>query len=411
MTENSNAHLTYKGNVGAGRHGWLRLTPAYSVRLVRDVVNAQPSGIVVTDPFSGTGTTALAAAEHGGIGQAIDVNPFLIWLGNTKLAAYDDAVVSAAQRSLAEVLVTGRDLVRQTGLWQPAIFKIDRWWSISALSALRAIRAAIDAVAPGGARDLLEIALCRTLIGVSNAAFNHQSMSFKAGSSTGSDPHFDPDESELVLARYRAEADAIIASAATDLPGAGKVVAGDSRDMTTADLRAGCDLLLTSPPYVNRMSYIRELRPYMYWTRHLDDAAAAGELDWLAVGGTWGIATSRLHTWSSAETTPVERELTAVCQAIRRDGGRNGPLLAAYVHKYFDDMWSHFQSAYKHIRSGGAATYIIGNSTFYQHVVPAEEWYATMLREAGFGDVSVTNIRKRNSNKQLYEFNVSATRP
>jgi hypothetical protein len=409
VTENHNPHLTYKGNVGAGRHGWLRLTPAYSVRLVRDVVNAHPSGIVVTDPFSGTGTTALAAAEHGGVGQAIDVNPFLIWLGNTKLATYDDAILSAAQRSLAEVITTCADLVRQPGLWQPAIFKIDRWWSYSALSALRAIRAAIDAIEPGSARDLLEIGLCRTLIGVSNAAFNHQSMSFKSGAASST--QFDAVEVEVVLARYRVEAEAILASAATGLPGAGRVVEGDSRDMNAAGLRAGCDLLLTSPPYVNRMSYIRELRPYMYWTRHLDDAAAAGELDWLAVGGTWGIATSRLNTWSSAETTPIEPELTAVCAAITRDGGRNGPLLAAYVHKYFDDMWSHFQSAYKHVRSGGSATYIIGNSTFYRHVVPAQEWYATMLREAGFQDVSVANIRKRNSNKQLFEFNVSATRP
>ncbi len=34
-----------------------------------------------------------------------------------------------------------------------------------------------------GCRDLLNIAFCRTLIGLSNAAFNHQSMSFKDGSS------------------------------------------------------------------------------------------------------------------------------------------------------------------------------------------------------------------------------------
>src|SRR5262249_11781208 len=50
-----NAHLTYQGN--HGRHAWLRLTPAYSVRLVRDYVATLGPGSVVTDPFSGTGTT------------------------------------------------------------------------------------------------------------------------------------------------------------------------------------------------------------------------------------------------------------------------------------------------------------------------------------------------------------------
>ncbi len=411
MTKKQNAHLTYKGNVGVGRHGWLRLTPAYSVKLVRDMVNSHPTDVVVTDPFSGTGTTALAAAEHGGTGQAIDINPFLIWLGNTKLRHYDDATIVNAEGCLADVLRTSRNVVRKPDLWQPAIFQIERWWTPSSLNALKAIRAAVDGVPTGPARDLLEIALCRTLIGVSNAAFNHQSMSFKEMPPTSVRLLFEIEESEVVLARYLKEAREIIASAAIDLPGSGKIIEGNSRDIELNKFGAGCDLLLTSPPYANRMSYIRELRPYMYWMRYLDDAAAAGELDWLAIGGTWGVATSRLTTWSSRETTPVDDEMRAVCAAITRDGGKNGPLLSTYVRKYFDDMWSHFQSAFKHVRNGGTATYIIGNSTFYGHIVPAEQWYATMLREAGFRDVSITNIRKRNSKKELFEFSVSGFKP
>jgi hypothetical protein len=404
VTEQRNAHLTFKGNVGVGRHGWLRLTPAYSVALVREIVSRYPAGIVVTDPFSGTGTTALVAAEHGAHGQAVDLNPFLIWLGNAKLRSYPDAVIGRTERLLGEVLSASREAVGEPELWRPAIFRIERWWSEPALAALAALRATLDEVETGPARDLLEIALCRTLIGVSNAAFDHQSMSFRSPAGSASSP-------ANVLARFAAEAAEIIASAATDLPGSGEVVAGDARAVDLAGLPASCDLLLTSPPYVNRMSYIRELRPYMYWLRYLEDAATAGELDWRAIGGTWGVATSRLGTWSTEETTPVADELATVCRAISRDGGRSGPLLSAYVHKYVDDMWAHFQSAFKHVRSGGTASYIVGNSTFYGHLVPVEEWYATMLREAGFGEVSVTNIRKRNSNKRLFEFNVSAVRP
>ncbi|WP_322490103.1 hypothetical protein [Chloroflexus sp.] len=38
-------------------------------------------------------------------------------------------------------------------------------------------------------------------------------------------------------------------------------------------------LVITSPPYPNRMSYIRELRPYMYWLGYLNNGRDAGELD------------------------------------------------------------------------------------------------------------------------------------
>jgi hypothetical protein len=39
-----------------------------------------------------------------------------------------------------------------------------------------------------------------------------------------------------------------------------------------------------------------------------------------------------------------------------------------------------------------------------------QEWYATLMREAGFREVSVTAIRKRNSKKELFEFAVEGTR-
>jgi hypothetical protein len=393
-----NAHLTFKGNVG--RHAWLRLTPAYSVRLVREHVARTDPAVVITDPFSGTGTTALAAAEHGARGQALDINPFLIWFGEAKTRHYDASTLARGRDLAAEVLRRARALLDEPGLWQPRLANISRWWPGSALDGLKALRAALDEHGAGPARDLLDIAFCRTLIETSNAAFDHQSMSFR------DEPAAPPAPLEV----FARESGGILRSAAVDLAGVAAFVRCDAREMDAADL-APCDLLLTSPPYVNRMSYIRELRPYMYWLRHLDAATDAAELDWTAIGGTWGVATSRLATWTAASPTPVDDRLRAVCDRIAGDGGKSGPLLANYVRKYFVDMWAHFQAAYEHVASGGRATYIIGNSTFYGHVVPAEEWYAAMLAETGFGSVTVTAIRKRNSKKELYEFEVTARKP
>ena len=52
--------LTFKGNANHTRYGWLRLTPAYSVLLVEQLLDAhcQPDDVVL-DPFCGTGTTSL----------------------------------------------------------------------------------------------------------------------------------------------------------------------------------------------------------------------------------------------------------------------------------------------------------------------------------------------------------------
>ncbi len=74
-------------------------------------------------------------------------------------------------------------------------------------------------------------------------------------------------------------------------------------------------------------------------------------------------------------------------------------------------MWLHFQAVTPAVKRGGVVSYIVGNSTFYGHEVPAHTWYATMLRALAYTDVEISTIRKRNSNKSLYEYNVSARRP
>ena len=180
--DRQNSHLTHKANAGAGRHGWLRLTPAYSVRLVRERTAHLPAGAVVTDPFSGSGTTALAAAEYGCDGHAVDVNPFLVWLGNAKAASYPAALLRDTRGTVPALTGrAGRWATEAAELWAPNLHNIGRWWSPGSLAALKGLRRALDQAAlPAAAVDLLSIAFCRTAIAVSNAAFNHQSMSFRA---------------------------------------------------------------------------------------------------------------------------------------------------------------------------------------------------------------------------------------
>jgi hypothetical protein len=398
--------MTFKANAGVGRHGWLRLTPAYGVRIVRDRIIKLEPGSIVTDPFSGTGTTPLAAAELGYFGQALDINPFLVWLGNAKAARYEEDNLRIAMREANRIasVVSGRG--DRGCLWEPPIFKIEKWWSPPILNALKVLRAELDSLT-GQVRDLLDVAFCRTLISSSNAAFNHQSMSFKDQPDVPS--RFEFDEAITLSAAFRDDAWFIVDSARLDLSGAAHVALGDAR--LAPDSLAKADLILTSPPYVNRMSYIRELRPYMYWLRFLDSGADAGELDWEAIGGTWGTATSKLNAWKPSGVTPIDHDLRTVADAIRQDGGRNGPLLAAYVTKYHHDMWAHFQAITGHLNTGGRVSYIVGNSTFYGHEVPVQRWYAAMLAELGYEHVRVDVIRKRNSNKALFEYEVSGWRP
>ena len=82
--------------------------------------------------------------------------------------------------------------------------------------------------------------------------------------------------------------------------------------------------------------------------------------------------------------------------------------MANYVLKYFDDMALHMQSAYNNIKVGGTVHYIVGNSNFYGNVVPSDRIYKDILSKVGFHNEKVEIVRKRNCNKALYEYWISA---
>ncbi|HVJ14162.1 MAG TPA: hypothetical protein VM686_01920 [Polyangiaceae bacterium] len=393
------SELTFRQNRRHGRHGWLRLTPAYSVELIQDLLRVRP-GSRVLEPFSGSGTTALVAAELGLEAWAFDINPFLIWLGRAKVSHYAAGEIEEAWRVGSWLA----GAVRSPGAARcdpPALRNIERWWTPSRLELLCALKAGIDAVGARPAQTLLYVAFCRTLIALSNAAFDHQSMSFGSAREQTSPGDY---------SQFIADLASVLAACAAQPRTPVRVELADARflDTSVGSQPRPFDLLVTSPPYPNRMSYVRELRPYLYWLGHFSEARQAGELDWRAIGGTWGIATSRLSEWTSARAS-IPDELAAVLAAIR-DKPVSGPLMATYVQRYFEDMAQHLAAVQRLLIRGGEVHYIVGNSTFYGIAVPTERLLAAELSRLGFEAVAVRTVRKRNSKKELFEYQVSARR-
>ncbi len=379
----SGARFTFRANRDLGRHGWLRLTPAYSVGLVQELASELGPQDRVLDPFCGTGTTALVCAEQGIRCDTLDINPFLIWLARAKCASYSPGDVDQAR----EVI----EIARAAGLraTEPALAQLAASW--------RAIQQS-DAGESG--RTLAKIAFCRAMIGVSKASFRHQSMSLS---------HDISHELNGAGRTTAAIGDAfahIERSAVRTLGAEARVVQADARRLDSVSGLARYSAVITSPPYPNRMSYVRELRPYMYWLGFLSDGRSAGELDWEAIGGTWGIATSNLTRWAGEGTASAILDET-VLEAIHA----RSALLANYVRKYVEDMATHIGSLASTLEPNARVTYIIGNSHFYGVPVETQEVFAELFRRAGFEDVEIRVLRKRTSKTGLFEYAVSARIP
>lgn len=393
------AYLTFKANLSLGRHNWLRLTPAYSRHLVEHLVGSLCPRDRVLDPFCGTGTTALTCAEHGIRADTVDINPFLVWLANTKFAAYTVEALAEAERFQSRLKLPAEN----NGLWHPPLADIEKWWSEDSLEVLSALYSAIkEADVSDSARNLLLLAFCRVAIETASVSFGHQSMSFKPRNDYYSILKACP--REQISGLFRRHLNEVLDAAATTIDGSlARAFVGDARNLE-ATLRAKYTCVITSPPYPNRMSYIRELRPYMYWLGYLRDGRQAGELDWQAIGGTWGCATSNLMKWQPSEEAcvPFDGFADTIAKIARRS-----EILSRYVHKYFEDCVLHFRSLVRVLCDGATVHYVVGNSKFYDVMVHTEEIYAALMRANGFEEVRIDNIRKRNSKKELFEFVVS----
>lgn len=395
--------LTFKYNLKQGRHGWLRLTPAYSIKVVENLLARIDNPQRVLDPFSGTGTTGLVCAQRGISCDLVEINPFLAWLAEAKIYNYNLVELEASYKLVKSVAKEARQNPQERNLWIPPLKNIERWWEPERLITLANLFMGLNLYRKerGDTPEfkLAAIAFCRVAINWSNAAFNHQSMSLKKTQPL----LFRSAETDLIIDDFLFQYREIVASARLPIISKVNLHQGNSRYLNSL-LSNSYDLVITSPPYPNRISYIREVRPYMYWLGFLKEAREAGELDWQAIGGTWGIATSRLQNWQPDEEEISYPGWKCLVGQIRD----RSPILANYVRKYFSDIATHLSHLTQVLAAGAKIFYVVGNSKFYETLIPVEKIYASLLMEAGFSNLKTEVLRKRNSKKELYEYVVSA---
>ncbi len=397
---------TFKYNTRIGRHGWLRLTPAYSIKLVQEILchkklfeNRSTNRVQILDPFCGTATTGIVAAEMGWDCTLYEINPFLVWFGNVKSENYDEFELNLIYNSTISDL--SRKLQTNEELWIPPMKNIERWWDSETIKVLAQLRHYIcekyGLPSNKGAYNLLWIAFARLVIETSAADYNHISVSFKEETKAYN--------SSAIIDLYKNILAMIVGSATSKLKGNATIVHGDSRFLMEESCKF--DIVITSPPYPNRISYIRELRPYMYWLGFLKTGEQAGELDWQAIGGTWGSATSKLYSWTN-ENTDLPTALFDVCSKIEYADNKNGKAMSLYVLKFFDDMFTHLSNLRNRLNSGAEINYILGNSSFYGNYVDTDGIVKNILSDLGYSGINSEIIRKRNCNKGLFEYKITA---
>jgi hypothetical protein len=403
----SRRDTTFKGKLAEPVQRWFSITPSFAPALVADCAEHLGDGPRerYLDPFSGSGTTAVWCRLSGRACTAVEWNPALHFVSSVKGAWSADAEdFAAAGRAFAAAWAeacpepgdTAAYLAAQRE-YVPRISNPQRWWAAPALAELTAARATLAAHPPPAAlRPGIELALLRILLEVSRARYSHASVTFAR------DVGRPVPRARDVLGRRLEEMVADLRLVAGRRQRPATVLRGNSLALDGELPDPGSyTRVICSPPYPNRYSYARETRPHLFFLDLVPDAAAVGELELAAMGGTWGRATSALQQPHAPESAAVSAVMAPLLDRLRAAH----PLMANYAVRYFNDFWRHLGALDRAMAPHARLAYVVGNSKLGGVDVPVAQWLLALFEAAGWRRIGqgVHDMRRRNSRSGLVE--------
>ncbi|MFD4587924.1 hypothetical protein [Streptomyces sp. NPDC058434] len=218
---------------------------------------------VVLDPMMGSGTFPLAAARSGHHAFGCDTDPLALVIANTLASDYglDDFLDAAEEVAL---MARGAGEVNIQVDQETSKF-IDFWFDPQARSRLSALAFAIEK-APKHLSAPLWCAFSRLIIAKDSGASRARDVSHSRPHRVRDTASFDP------VARYlqsaRSVASRVLQSRGSEVgngyfPIAPKILRADARRLPFAE--ASVDAVMTSPPYLLAIDYLRGHRMSLVW--------------------------------------------------------------------------------------------------------------------------------------------------
>lgn len=205
-------------------------------------------GLVLLDPFCGSGTT-LSEAQRGGLPSiGIDLNPIAVMMSRVKTAPIPETV----GRALSEVVELARTDIAPV---LPDIPRLDHWFRPEVQVAVASLATAI-AARGGTARDILRLALSSIIVRVSNQESDTRYAAIEK------DIGREDVLRQFVRAARRIEE--ALRARSNPLPEA-TVIEADILALDPATIRQHVGLVVTSPPYPNAYEYWLYHKYRMWW--------------------------------------------------------------------------------------------------------------------------------------------------
>jgi DNA modification methylase len=324
----------------------------------------------VLDPMAGSGTVLAVARANGHRAFGVDLDPLAVLLADVWTRTVNPEVVT---EKATEVLVRAKATFRSltsgsaypTGSDEETRKFVRYWFDDYARCQLAALSGAISRVQDEVTRNVLWCGFSRLIITKS------------AGASLAMDLSHSRPHKQFTTApvkpfnRFIAAVQTVVSncpqSGTAPVGPAAVVKLGDARRLDIA--KASIDLVLTSPPYLNAIDYMRCSKFSLVWMGYNVDSIRQIRGD--SVGAE---ASSE-----EALAAPWVKSLIKQLGLTPRLSDRNNALLARYVW----DMGGALAEVSRVLKTGGRAVYVVGDSTVRGTFIRNSAIVAAVAQEQG----------------------------
>ena len=305
----------------------------------------------VLDPMAGSGVVLRHAIELGHEALGFDLDPLSVLMARVWTTPVSEKNLDKwTTRVDGEIRATNTNGI--TLDWMDADEEtrsfVDYWFGISQREDLRRIAFVLNRLGQGECRedaaslDLIRLALSRIIV-------TKEPRASLARDTSHSRPHKVLENSEFqVLPAFEQSIRSLRRRLAEQPPrGAADVEPGDARSLETVG-NGTVDAVITSPPYLNAIYYVRGHRLALVWLGH-------------------GLKQLRQVRASSigAERAPDDPKAIRLFSRIRQAMGDLEQLPKRYclmIERYAEDIYRMTSEIARVLRPGGTATLVIGNS-------------------------------------------------
>jgi tRNA G10 N-methylase Trm11 len=392
--------VTFQINKKTPIHNWFPFTQGFSAPLIESLLNelqVRP-GQIVFDPFVGSGTTQVVCKQKGIASIGIETSPLLSWVTRSKLRAWQPSELSKALDKIEKCKVPD---VKPNGLlFQDYLSTAFAPQILGQLLGL--VRIASRDSFPQHIQDFLKMGIIGIMEAVSQIRKHGSHYRFmlkteSIGLQKLNIPIINPttDIVPIYIQRLRQMLQDVRLCPMPRPAPHSEVKNGDARSIDLSESSA--DVIVTSPPYLNRNNYIAQQKAEISLLGLLRDYSEYRELV---------RSTIRSHVEFRFGAHPSSRfkEVESIVELISLSPGNN-PKIPYMVAGYFEDMNDVLKELFRVLVPGGRCAFVVGNSRWGGVVVPVDHLILMIAETHGFVPEKILVTRlKGNSPQQMRRF-------